>query len=65
MGQTELRHNGVLRNSREIGYSIDKGSPISFSPSEVSALPSSSRRGLLPNLASLSKDRVIGSCAVS
>jgi hypothetical protein len=48
---------GVLRSSREIGYSIDKGGPISSIPCELNALPSSSRAGLLPSFASSSKNR--------
>src|SRR5215212_6516095 len=52
----ELLLYGVLGNSREIGYSIDKGGPISSSPYELNALWSSSRSGLLPNVARLSKN---------
>src|SRR5919202_821560 len=48
--------HGVLRSSREIGYSIDKGGPISSIPCELNTLPSSSRAGLLPSFASSSKN---------
>jgi hypothetical protein len=55
----ELRLNGVLGNSREIDYSIDKGGPTSSIPCELKALLRSSRSGLLPNFASSSKNASI------
>src|SRR5215204_4409757 len=55
----ELLPDGVLGNSREIGYSIDKGGPTSSIPCELNALLSSSRCGLLPNFASSSKNASI------
>jgi hypothetical protein len=55
----ELPLYGVLGNSRELAYSIDKGAPASSMPCELNTLRSSSRSGLLLDFARSSKNASI------